>query len=271
MHSLLFTIFVITQLLYFFGMGVNYWFLSQRLNVIPSDPPLPLGEAPPIILFYPVLRELEATMHTTFTGMAAADYPPDKLRVISIPNHDDAETIASLRRLQSEFSFLEILPVPPTSDESWRTVWSSWDRNAKAYWWHNGKRSGETALPAKKTRQLIWAMYQLAPTNPTALLSYIDADSVVPADYFRTAAVGMASYDVVQNTNISGNLTKNWASSFFAMDHIQWDSTIYKHMTANGKHPFYVLGKGVFFRFSDLLEVGGFHPWLTIEDPEIGM
>ena len=42
-------------------------------------------------------------------------------------------------------------------------------------------------------------------------------------------------------------------------------------MTAHGKHPFYVLGKGLFFRSWDLHAFGGFHPWLTIEDPEVGM
>ena len=42
-------------------------------------------------------------------------------------------------------------------------------------------------------------------------------------------------------------------------------------MSANGRHPFYVLGKGLFFRISDLIAHGGFHPWLTIEDPEVGM
>ena len=46
---------------------------------------------------------------------------------------------------------------------------------------------------------------------------------------------------------------------------------MYAHMTAHGKHPFYVLGKGLFFRSSDLHNFGGFHPWLTIENPEVGM
>lgn len=32
-----------------------------------------------------------------------------------------------------------------------------------------------------------------------------------------------------------------------------------------------MLGKGLFFRASDLIALGGFHPWLTIEDPEVGM
>ena len=114
-------------------------------------------------------------------------------------------------------------------------------------------------------------MYQVAPGNADSLLSYIDADSVVPEDFWKTAAIGMETYDVVQNTNITGNLLSSWPASFYAMDHIAWDSSLYKHMSANGKHPFYVLGKGLFFRFSDLLTVGGFHPWLTIEDPEIGM
>jgi hypothetical protein len=50
-----------------------------------------------------------------------------------------------------------------------------------------------------------------------------------------------------------------------------WDASMYQHMTAHGKHPYYVLGKGLFFRSWDLHAFGGFHPWLTIEDPEVGM
>ena len=161
--------------------------------------------------------------------------------------------------------------MPPTSDPSWERVWSSWNDNPGAYWWHQGSRAGVRDLPPKKTRQLIWAMYQVAPGNHDTLLSYIDADSVIPADYWQTAAAGMAEYDVVQNTNITGNLLGTWASSFHGLDHIGWDATLYRHMSADGKHPFYVLGKGLFFRFRDLIDAGGFHPWLTIEDPEIGM
>lgn len=272
-HDVLVTILVIVQLLYLFALLVTLWFKFLPTDLVSTDvrDRLPEDQLPPIILFYPLLRELEETMRTTLIGMAKAQYPSHLLRVICIPNHDDLSTIAHAEKLQSEFSFLEVLPVPATTDPSWGLVWSSWDMNAKAYWWHSGKRAGSTDLPPKKTRQLIWAMYQLAGTNPDALLSYIDADSVVPHDYWHTAAVGMAKYDVVQNTNITGNLLASWPSTFYAMDHIGWDSTTYKHMTAGGKHPFYVLGKGLFFRFSDLLEVGGFHPWLTIEDPEIGM
>jgi len=268
--AVLSTVLVIVQLVYLAGILVTLWFYTLPVNLVDrvAKARRPL---PDIVLFYPVLNELEETMRTTFTGMRKAEYPGGRVRVISIPNADDLETTASLRRLQAEFDFLEVLPVPPTTDPSWNAVWKAWDENPKAYWWHQDKRRGDKGLPPKKTRQLVWAMYQVAPGNEDALLSYIDADSVVPDDYWRTAASGMEQYDVVQNTNITGNLMSSWPASFYAMDHIAWDSSLYKHMTADGKHPFYVLGKGLFFRFSDLLEVGGFHPWLTIEDPEIGM
>jgi len=62
-----------------------------------------------------------------------------------------------------------------------------------------------------------------------------------------------------------------WASTMHAMDHMAWDGSIYPHMSARGRHPFYVLGKGLFYRVSDLVAFGGFNPWLTIEDPEVGM
>lgn len=272
MHGVLLTVYGVVQVLFLVSLLVTIWFLTLKVNLIrPARKSHRSTSGPPIILFYPVLNELEATMRTTFTGISRSHYPKKLLRVVAIPNDDDVTTIASLRRLQKEFQFLEIQPVPPTTDPSWRAVFSSWDNNPKAYWWHAGKRTGETQLPPKKTRQLIWAMYTVAGSHPEALLSYIDADSIVPEDYFETAAQGIKDYDVIQFTNISGNLMHSWASSFFAMDHISWDSTLYKHMTAGGKHPYYVLGKGLFFRVADLLEVGGFHPWLTIEDPEIGM
>lgn len=266
------TLFVGVQVAYLLATLTTLWFLSRPVDrVDPSWRVRRAQDLPPIVLFYPVLRESEATMRTTMLGMARAEYPASRLRVISIPNADDADTIAALRRLQGEFAFLEVLPVPPTSDPSWEVVWSSWDATPGAYWWHDGRRAGVRDLPPKKTRQLIWAMYQTAPSNERALLSYIDADSVIPADYWLTAAAGMERFDVVQNTNITGNLLSSWAASFHALDHLAWDSTMYQHMTAHGRHPFYVLGKGLFFRFGDLVRHGGFHPWLTIEDPEVGM
>ena len=261
---------IAVQVVYLVSALITLWFYTLPVDLVDRAAALP-RKLPKIVLFYPVLHELEQTMRTTFTGMQRADYPAELLRVISIPNDNDPETIASLERLQLEFPFLEVLPVPATTDPSWDRVWNAWAANPKAYWWHQDKRKGDKALPPKKTRQLIWAMYQVAPGNEDSLLSYIDADSVVPEDFWKTAAIGMESYDVVQNTNITGNLLSSWPASFYAMDHIAWDSSLYKHMSANGRHPFYVLGKGLFFRFSDLLTVGGFHPWLTIEDPEIGM
>ena len=50
-----------------------------------------------------------------------------------------------------------------------------------------------------------------------------------------------------------------------------WDGKKYPHLSANGSHPYWVLGKGLFFRASDLVALGGFHPWTAIEDPEVGM
>ncbi len=270
-HVIVLALFGVTQALYLFSLLVNVWFFRLPVNKVdPALAPRTSDAAPPMILLYPVLNELEETMRTTFTGMLKADYP-GSVRVVAIPNANDAGSIRSFERLMTEFSFLELLPVPATTDPSWDNVWQAWESNPKAYWWHVGKRAHVEALPPKKTRQVIWALYQLAAENPTAVLSYIDADSVIPADYYRTAAAGMAQYDVIQNTNIAGNLMYSWATSFFAMDHIQWDISLYPHMSANGKHPYYILGKGVFYRIADLVRVGGFHPWLTIEDPEVGM
>lgn len=269
----LLVIFAVTQLCYFGSMLVTVYLYGQPVDrVRPEDLPVGREAYPPIVLFYPVLRELEETMRTTFHAIDKIQYPRDRYAVIAIPNRDDRATIAALRRLQASFPWLQVFSVPPTSDPSWNVVWEHWQRNPKAYWWHRGERAGVRDLPPKKTRQLIYAFYNLRPAYPKhTLISYIDADSAPPPNYFLLGAAGAAKFDVVQLTNVAGNVLSSWAATFHAFDHMCWDVSMYPHMTAHGKHPFYVLGKGLFFRYSDLHAFGGFHPWLTIEDPEVGM
>jgi cellulose synthase/poly-beta-1,6-N-acetylglucosamine synthase-like glycosyltransferase len=266
-------LFVITQILYLASMLLIAFFYTWPVDLVrPEDLPADQSTYPRVLLFYPVLRELEETMRTTFHAIDKMDYPRDRYRIVAIPNHDDHATVASLQRLQGVFPWLEILAVPPTSHPSWAAVWEQWEGNQKAYWWHTGKRAGVRDLPPKKTRQLVYAFYNLCPPGAEdTLISYIDADSAPPPNYFLLGAAGAAKYDVVQLTNVAGNVLSSWATSFHAFDHMCWDASMYQHMTAHGKHPFYVLGKGLFFRSSDLHAFGGFHPWLTIEDPEVGM
>ncbi len=266
----------IMQVLFLFSLAVTFWFYRQPINWVSDavcEPAAYEGGPAPIVLFYPVLHEPEETMRTTFLGMERAPYPDHLKRVIAIPNEHDETTIASLRRLQREFPWLEMQPVPPTNDPSWDKVWQAWDSNDRSYWWHQGRRARTRELPPKKTRQLVWAMYNLAATDddPRTLLSYIDADTVIPEDYWYTGATGTTEFDVTQTVNITGNALETWPTSFHAMDHIGWDASLYPHMSANGEHPFYLLGKGLFFKLTDLMEIGGFNPWLTIEDPEVGM
>jgi len=278
MHSgldVVVVIFALVQVVYFGSFVVNGYFFSRHVDSLAlAQSEIRQGTNPPIILLYPVLHEAEATMRTTMRSIAAAQEAYDGVaRVVAIPNSDDSATIEALGRLVQEFEFLEVLLIPDTTDAGWGQVWSSWDANTKAYWWHTGKRKGERNLPPKKTRQLVYALYAFAAQLPGDdwLLSYLDADSAVPVDYYNIAAAGSAIYDVVQLTNVAGNLLDSWSASFHSMDHMAWDGALYPHMTARGKHPFYVLGKGLFYRVRDLMDVGGFNPWLTIEDPEVGM
>lgn len=275
-YLILISLFAAIQVAYFGSLLVNGYFFTRTVDwITPEDLDRPGSPQPPVLLLYPVLHEAEETMRTTMLSIALAveAYHPGIARVVAIPNEHDRATIASLRRLKAEFSFLEILEVPPTSDPRWSAVWRDWDANPKAYWWHSGKRRAERVLPAKKTRQLVFTLYAYAAQldDDGWLLSYLDADSAVPVDYFRIAAAGSARFDVVQLTNVAGNLLDTWASSYHSMDHMAWDGALYPHMTAKGRHPFYVLGKGLFYRVRDLVDFGGFNPWLTIEDPEVGM
>ena len=268
--------FVLTQVLYLMSSAVDLYLYSLPVNRVDMSEVdrLGPGDHPYIVLFYPVLAELEATMRTTLTSLGTLDYPRDRFRVVAIPNTNDTATVASLERLQREFPFLQLMPVPPTSDATWQVVWNAWNGNDKAYWWHRGPRAHKRDLPPKKTRQLIYAFYNTVAEfggREDFLIDYIDADSCPPRDHLLAAAVGIRQYDVLQAQNIAGNLNHTMATSWHAFDHMAWDGLKYPHLSANGRQPYWVLGKGLFFRASDLVELGGFHPWLTIEDPEVGM
>lgn len=273
--TVLVVLFIASQVLYLLSFLVEGYFYTRPVNWVDEDEADPPGEALPyVVLLYPVLRELEATMRTTFTALAKLDYPSDRFEIVAIPNHDDVATIASLERLRAEYGFVRVMPVPPTSDPSWNIVWNHWESNKKAYWWHAGNRAKQRDLPAKKTRQLVYAFYQIAQQRLVAedfLLNYIDADSAPAPNHFLAGARGIRHYDVLQSTNVAGNLNASLSASFHAFDHMIWDGRKYAHMTANGKHPFWVLGKGLFFKASDLVELGSFNPWTAIEDPEVGM
>jgi cellulose synthase/poly-beta-1,6-N-acetylglucosamine synthase-like glycosyltransferase len=267
-------IYVIAQLLYLFAFVVMLYFLTRKVNWVDSSKiyTIPEEQMPLIVLAYPVLREDENTIHTTMVSLSKMDYPKSKYRIIAIPNSDDMATIEILRRFQAEFPFLEVLEVPPTSNPSWNVVWRSWANNTKAYWFHEGKTKWDTNLPPKKTRQLIYLFYTLVSQHGTDwVLDYIDADSITPSTHFRLAAVGLQQYDVLQATNVVGNPLDTWATSFHSFDHMCWDGNTYPHMSADGKHPYYVLGKGLFYKAKDLFELGCFNPWITIEDPEVGL
>lgn len=279
---LLCMLFVVTQILYAAAFCVDIYLFRLPIDRVDmaGEKDLVAADYPRIILFYPVLRELEQTMRTTFISLRHLRYPADRFRVVSIPNADDIETVASLRRLQQEFDFLEVMAVPETSDPAWDVVWEAWEANDKVYWWHDGPRAKVRDLPPKKTRQLIYAFYTLAKEKLAPLelggegdflVNYIDADSCPPEDHLIAAAIGMKRFDVLQASNIAGNLNDTLAASFHAFDHMAWDGRKYPHLTGGGKQPFWVLGKGLFFRASDLVALGGFHPWITIEDPEVGL
>lgn len=262
------------QTLYLISFLTDIYLLTRPKDIVDMKEAALLGEDdyPFIILLYPVLKEPKKVMKTSFQAMTKLHYPKDRFRIISIPNLDDLETIQSLKELQKEFDFLEIMEIPPTTDPSWHVIWDNWDHNTKAYWWHTGKHAKNPNLPPKKTRQLIYAFYHLAKEiKEDFLLNYIDADTCLPADHFLAAAVGIRHYDVLQATNIAGNINDSMAASFHSLDHLIWDGYKYPHLSARGKHPYWVLGKALFYKSSDLLTLGSFHPWIAIEDPEVGL
>jgi hypothetical protein len=269
--------------MYFLGFVVFFYFLTRPVDWVdePDDTPfsedvvpLPLRDdaMPLMIMAYPVLREDVATMDSTLVSLGWTEYPRSRYRVIAIPNCDDIDTVTALRRMQPRFPFLEIMEVPPTSDPSWDVVWTAWAGNTKSYWFHEGRTRDRRDLLPKKTRQLIYMFYTLANRLGTDwVLDYIDADSMPPPNHFASAAIGLRKYAILQAANVAGNLLDSMPASLHAFDHMCWDGLLYPHMSANGGHPYYMLGKGLFYRANDLMVLGGFNPWITIEDPEVGM
>ena len=175
-------LFITTQVLYLASILLIALFYSWPVDLVKPGHLSPDSSTyPPVLLFYPVLRELEETMRTTFHALDKMEYPRDRYRIVAIPNHDDQTTIAALRRLQESFPWLEVFVVPPTSHSSWNTVWEQWDKNPKVYWWHTGKRARVGNCGQKKTRQLVYAFYNVCPAAAEdTLISYIDADSAPP-------------------------------------------------------------------------------------------
>ena len=272
----LLALFLVTQILYTLTFLVDIYIFTRPVNWVNMDEQIDIPESmyPYIVLYYPVLRELEATMRTTLISLNKLDYPTDRYKIVAIPNSDDRGTIESLRRLAKDFPFLQILEVPPTNDPSWQVVWDAWERNPKAYWWHQGEYAKVRQLPPKKTRQLIYAFYHTVEAmqdEPNLVIDYIDVDSCPPVDHFKAAVVGLRHYDVLQAQNVAGNLNASLAASWHSFDHMAWDGYKYPHLSANGGHPYWVLGKGLFFKAADLTALGGFHPWIAIEDPEVGV
>lgn len=108
--------FIVTQILYTLTFLVDGYLFTRPINLVDVDEAqrIPAAELPFIVLFYPVLHELEATMRTTFGALDRLDYPKDRFQVIAVPNSDDDLTLACLKRLQREFAFLDIRPTPPS-------------------------------------------------------------------------------------------------------------------------------------------------------------
>lgn len=274
LELILIALYTLVQAGYLGAELLDLFFLTRPVNWVAPEAARDITDdrLPKVVLIYPVLHEPEDTMGTTFFGLEDLDYPRDRFRVIAVVNKDDPATIVSLYRLSREYPWVEIMVVPPTSDPSWDVVWKAWDEQPNAYWWHSGSWAGVKDLPPKKTRQLIYAFYNLVATEGDDwMLDYIDADSVPPSGHLKEAAAGFQTYDVLQSTNIAGNLLDTWPASWHAMDHMAWDGFLYSHLSDNGHQPFWVLGKGLFYMAPDLVAVGGFNPWVAIEDPEVGM
>ena len=274
--AVLAAVFVVTQLLYLFALIHDLYMLARPVDWVELDEAdgRTARPRPRIVLLYPVLREPEETMRTTFLGLATLDYPPDRYRIVAVPNHDDAETIAALERLQLDFPFLEVLEVPPTTDPSWEPVWESWEATEKAYWWHTGATAREPRPAAQEDAPArLRAVHPPRRGDRGRLAPELHRRRQRPAARppARRARRGRPATTSSRARTSPATCSTRWAASWHAMDHMAWDGMRYAHMSAHGRHPYWVLGKGLFYHAPDLIALGSFNPWVTIEDPEVGM
>lgn len=250
---------------------VTLYFLTRRIAYVVSGQP-DTADSPFIVVLYPLLRERKTTIRTTLIGHQRMAYPSNRWKMVAVLNWHDEGTIRSIQELMLEFSFLDLIVMPPCDDPTWRIVWDAWHANAHCYWWHQGKTKYNCDLPPKKTRQLIYAFYHLNErmADEPWIVNYIDADSIPPPDHFSLAAAGLnGQCDFAQSTNTAGNLLDTEMSSLCAFDHMVWDGFVYPHMASG--HPYYCLGKGLFVRSTDVYNLGSWNPYITIEDPEFGL
>jgi cellulose synthase/poly-beta-1,6-N-acetylglucosamine synthase-like glycosyltransferase len=265
-------VYVSIQIGHFFVMVVIIYLLMKKVRYVNPEELAQVNEYPPLVLFYPLLREDKDTIYTTLLGHQKMDYPSDRWRMIAVTNWFDTKTSDDIKAFMREFPFLDLIVVPPCDDPTWNIVWRAWANNSYCYWWHKSKTRYNRDLPPKKTRQLIYAFYQVnRQTNGEDwILNYIDADSVSPTNHFKLGVAGLQGrYDFIQSTNVAGNLLDSLIASLCASDHMIWDGFLYPHMS--GEHPYYCLGKGLFVKASDVRALGSWNPYITIEDPEAGL
>ena len=103
-------VYLTVQGLYLVVFAVHAYFFTRPVDWITAQEVAHPTRRPPIVLFYPVLRESEETMRTTLGTIAAAQetYAPGKALVVAVPNSDDILTIGALIRLCEEFVFLKV-------------------------------------------------------------------------------------------------------------------------------------------------------------------
>ena len=194
----------------------------------------PESEWPYIVLFYPVLRELEATMRTTFLSLTKLDYPPDRYRVVAIPTPTTPKRSRAFAASRRSFRSWRSWRCRRRAIPRGRSFGMPGTRIPKPTGGIEGRRAGrhEICRP-KKTRQLIYALYHIAEEfkhEKNLVINYIDADSCPPTDHFKGAVIGLKHYDVLQAQNVAGNLNDDDAASWHAFDHMAWDGYEYPHL-----------------------------------------
>lgn len=247
--------FVATQSAYFVQNVLTDVLLFRR-DAAGVDPARVPATLPRIHVLVPLYEESRAVVRETLDGLAAMDYPAERVAVCVVTEPDDAVVESYVDDLLA--SYVGTLDVERTTVDR-RVVESYRDGDA---WSLTGE-----SVPRTKASALKYA-FRTRSLPAEDVVTVFDADTVVPPDTFRLAVAGLESHEVVQAKQTVRNHADGWLPRLEAMGMAGWCHALY---AKTGVGPYQLLGKAYFLRVYDLWALGDWRVDEITEDLALGV
>lgn len=252
----LIVIFVLTQSAYFVNNILAGLLLFPRRAALVSEHRTPKSY-PLINVLVPIHKEQRSVVAETLDQLQGMDYPTDQVAVFLIGEADDPLVGSYIDDLLAAY------------DDAPMTVeYSVVDRDALGTFLDGDAGFvPPNAVPRTKASALKWAFRTLT-LDPESVVTVFDADTIVPADTFERAIVGLENHHVVQAKQTVRNHDEGWFPRLEAMGMAGWCNTVYTKTTAG---PYQLLGKAYFFEVADLYRLGDWEMSAVTEDLTLGL